>query len=232
MTRQTNKAEPVAGAAFAARELAGFLAGVAALLMFDCGDGSDKTEASDSSEWTVAPGGYVRSGPWAGYAWIHTSGTGTTIDPSDFSALEAGSNLCATGTIGPMSDYSGVAVIGVNLNQEAGGNAPTGVWTPTGTGLRVNVSNRGDSALRVQLNGANAETDSDEQWCAELRVFDQKVFIPWSDFKTACWDVTSGSTYDMRSLASVQVFAPGDNAVAVPFDFCVVSLVVQGSADG
>ncbi|MGB8294957.1 MAG: hypothetical protein WCG85_05985, partial [Polyangia bacterium] len=55
--------------------------------------------------WTVAPGGYVMSGPWEGYAWTNAGGTGSTITPDNFSTLTAGSPLCASGSVGPMADY-------------------------------------------------------------------------------------------------------------------------------
>jgi hypothetical protein len=176
--------------------------------------------------WTVAPGGYVMSGPWEGYGWTNAGGTGSTISPDNFSTLTAGSPLCASGSVGPMADYSGFAQIGINLDQAQGANTPEETWTPTGAGIVINVSNPGGSALRVQLDGPNAATDANERWCTTLTVFGQPVSFPWSAFNTACWN-GSGSTYNMQPLSNVVLTVPGGNVAAVSFSACIASLSLQ-----
>jgi hypothetical protein len=184
------------------------------------------TATNSNVPWTVAPGGYVTSGPWEGYAWTFAAGTGSTISPGDFSMLAAGNPLCASGSVGPMVDSSGADGIGINLNQAPGANTPVENWTPTGTGIVINVSNPGGSALRVQIQGPTGATDATDRWCTQFTVFDEPVFLPWSAFNTACWN-GSGSTYQMQPLQAVLLIVPGGKATAVSFSACITSLNLQ-----
>ena len=184
------------------------------------------TGTNSNVPWAVGPGGYVTSGPWEGYGWTYAAGTGSTISPGDFSTLAAGSPLCATGSVGPMADYSGSDGIGINLNQAVGANTPVGSWTPTGTGIVINVSNPGGSVLRVQIQGPTGATDATDRWCTLLTVFNQPVSLPWSAFNTACWN-GSGSTYQMQPLQAVELIVPGGNVAAVSFSACITSLSFQ-----
>jgi len=114
--------------------------------------------------------------------------------------------------------------VGIDLDQAQG--APEEAWTPTGTGIVINVSNPGGSALRVQIQGPTGATDANDRWCTKLAVFDQPVSIPWSAFNTACWD-GSGSTYNMQPLSGVVLNVPGGSVTAVSFSACIASLSLQ-----
>jgi hypothetical protein len=72
-------------------------------------------------------------------------------------------------------------MVGMNTNQERAGGAVAAEWTPTGTGILVNVSNPGGSPLRLQIQ-TNETGAIGEEWCAMLTVFDQDVIVPWSEF--------------------------------------------------
>ncbi len=175
-----------------------------------------------------ANGSYYVNGPWAGYVWTATC-TGSSIT-GDFSTHMTGSPYCVSGSVAPASDYSGWAMLGWNINQTQGSSTPNGTWTPSNInsgGVLISVSNSGGSALRVQIAGPNASTDSSDTWCAA--VTGAGGLIPWTSFNTACWD-NSGTAYAGQPISNVEVLVPGGNIAAVPFDFCLNSLGVQGTS--
>jgi hypothetical protein len=175
---------------------------------------------------------YWSSSPWQGYAWIGSSGTGTTVSPANFETHAAGSPYCISGSVAAMSDYSGTAMIGFNINQ-AEGATTVGTWTPASTssgGVQVSVTNRGGSPLRIQIQGVNGGTDATQRWCADLT--GSGGLIPWTSFNTACWDPTTGTAYSGQPIAAVLVLVPGNNQTAVSYDFCIDSLGVSGSGGG
>ncbi len=169
----------------------------------------------------MSGGGYLVSGAWHGYVWTSASGTGSTITPMDFSMDTAGQPFCAMGTVAPMADYSGTAIVGYNLDQDTGMGSPTNTVVPTATGLVVNVTNTGMSTLRVQLQGPNGATDATQRWCATIT--GTGGTIPYSSFNTACWD-GSGTAYSGQPIVAAQILVPGDNMVAVPYNFCLNSI--------
>ncbi|HEY4106352.1 MAG TPA: hypothetical protein VGM44_20775 [Polyangiaceae bacterium] len=169
----------------------------------------------------MSGGGYLVSGAWHGYVYTSATGTGSSILPMDFSMNSAGQPFCASGSVAPMADYSGVAIVGYNVNQATGANSPLGTVTPTATGLVVNVTNTGMSPLRVQLQGPNGATDATQRWCATIT--GSGGTIPYSMFNTACWDGT-GTNYSGQPIAAVQILVPGDNLVPVMYNFCLNSV--------
>jgi hypothetical protein len=177
---------------------------------------------------------YYSNPPFAGYAWTATAGTGTTINPANFdSNSPPGAPFCATGSVAPMSDYSGLAMIGINVNQ-AVGTAPALEWmpSPSHTGLVVNVKNNNGVPLRVQIQSADGATNANHRWCAALTKFDQDVTINWSAFATSCWD-GSGNSYDPAlGIAAVVVLVPGGTSTPVPYDFCINRVAVAVGGDG
>ncbi len=172
-------------------------------------------------------GAYLTSGAWHGYAWTNAAGTGSTIMPNDFAARAVGAPFCVSGTVGASTNFSGLALLGVNLNQaQTGTNPPLMTVTPTSGGLNINVMNKGTSTLRVQIQGPTGATDATDRWCAP--VVGSGGFIPWTSFNTKCWDA-SGTTYAKQPLQQVQVMVPGGTTAAIAYDFCLTSI---GEADG
>jgi len=170
-------------------------------------------------------GSYYVGGVWSGYMWDSATGTGSTITPADFTAHTPGTAFCVSGTVGPMTDYSGVALLGFNINQAKDATA-LGTWTPatiSSGGVTVNVSNNGTSTLRVQIQGPSGATDATDRWCATMITFNQAVTIPWSSFNTSCWDGL-GTRYAGQPLEAVMVLVPGDNLYSVPYSFCLNSI--------
>jgi hypothetical protein len=164
------------------------------------------------------------SGPWAGYVWAGVgAGTGSTITPADFSAHTTGTPFCATGSVGAMADYSGVAMIGYNINQAVGSDV-TGTWTPPAgsTGITVSFSNPGGSQLRVQIQGLYGATDETDRWCYPLTGASGTVTIPWSSFNTYCWDGT-GTYYARSALQAVMLIVPGGNVSSLSYSICLNS---------
>ncbi len=170
----------------------------------------------------VGEGGYYTAGDWGGYAWTATdSASASTITPSDFDGLAAGSSLCVEGVVAATSDYSGVAILGINLNQPTGDPAPEpSTWLPTNSGIQYSITNTGESPLRIQIQAPGGDVNENARWCAP--VVGSSGSIYWSDFNTACWD-GSGSTYDGSGLEAVMVLVPGDQ-VSIPYSFCLNSL--------
>ena len=176
-------------------------------------------------------GGYIISGPWAGYAWTGAEGDGSSITPEDFADAE-GFPLCASGTVGAMDDYSGVGMVGLNINQPPGEDMPEDTWTPgSEEGVVVNISNPGDSPVRIQIQGPNGASDPDDRWCASVGKFDQDVEIPWGSFNTECWN-NEGDYYDHQALTGVMALIPGDDTTDTPFDLCIKNIGVYGEGGG
>jgi Glycosyl hydrolase family 12 len=168
-----------------------------------------------------AGGGYFSSGDWHGYAWTSTSGTGSTINPTDFSAVTAGQPFCVSGSVAGLSDYSGTALLGVNVNQAEMPGAAIGTATPALDGVTISLTNSGQSALRLQIQGPTGDTDPNDRWCAN--VTGTGGFIPWSSFNTQCW--ASGTPYDGESpIASVSLLVPGAATGSTSFSFCLDAL--------
>jgi hypothetical protein len=193
--------------------------------------GGTATALTGGTTSSGAAPNYWSSSPWQGYAWVGSSGTGTTITPANFDAHTAGSPFCVSGSVAATSDYSGTAMIGFNINQ-AEGASTVGTWTPTSVssgGVQVSVTNTGGSPLRIQIQGPNGGTDATQRWCANLT--GSGGLIPWTSFNTACWD-NSGSYYAGEPLAAVLVLVPGGNSAAVSYNFCVSGLGVSGSGGG
>ena len=170
---------------------------------------------------TQLPNGYWSTGSWKGRAWGKTTGTDSTMMPGAFDSVPFGMPYCASGSVGAMPDYSGTATIGVNLNQDSGAGAAANTVTPSKDGISVSVTNKGGSALRLELRGPNAETDTAQRWCAPIS--GSGGFIPWSSFNTACWD-NSGAAYNREPIVSAAVLVPGSNSSAVAYDVCLNSL--------
>jgi hypothetical protein len=174
----------------------------------------------------AADGSYYVGGVWHGYFWDSATGTGSTITPANFTNHTLGAAFCASGIVGPMTDYSGVAMIGYNINQAQGTATTPGTWTPASVssgGVTVNVTNNSTSVLRVQIQGPNGATVATDRWCATLTLFDRTVTIPWSSFNTACWDGT-GTSYGGQPLQAVSVLVPGGNLSSVSYSFCINSI--------
>jgi hypothetical protein len=185
--------------------------------------GGVSTLGGSSATGATGPG-YYTSGPWAGYAWTATSGTGTTISPADFSAHIAGTPFCTLGIVAATGDY----MLGFNLNQ-APDSALLGTWTPasiTYGGVQISITNTSGSSLRVQIDGPNGSTDANDRWCANIT--GSGAVIPWGAFNTACWD-DSGTFYAGQPLVSVRLLVLTPNDTPVRFSFCVDNITPAGT---
>jgi hypothetical protein len=161
-----------------------------------------------------AAGPYLSSGNLKGYTWVAQAGAGTTLTATGLTAAEFSAPICIQGSVAAAPDYSGNAMIGLNLNQ-AMSTEPM-AFTPTLGGLQVGVTNRTASPLRIQLQTADGTG-----WCAE--VTGAGGFIPWTAFNTACWD-GSGAAYALQPISLAMISVPGEAIAAVPYDFCLDSI--------
>lgn len=157
-------------------------------------------------------GNRFSSGAWRGYFWTSTQGVGTTITPADFTAQTSGMPRCVQGSVAITPDYSGIAMLGVNLSEDGDGKKAV---TPSGKGVLIEVQNNAGSPLQFQIEGAAG------RWCVYLN--ESGGFIPWSDFNTACWD-NSGKAYDKEPITSAAIVVPGRTTETVAFDFCLTRL--------
>jgi hypothetical protein len=174
--------------------------------------------------FAVAEAAYVTAGDWSGFAWTATDATSSsTISPADFAAVAAGGSLCVSGTVTATSDYSGVAILGINLNQPNADPAPDPEpWTPNTSGLQYILRNTGGSPLRVQLQAPGGDTNADLRWCTDA--VDGADTLSWSSFNTACWDY-SGDSYDGSiALESVMILVPGGDLADISYAFCLESI--------
>ena len=179
--------------------------------------------------YSVLAGGYVTDCSWHGYGWTADSGTGSTVTPASFTTLAAGGQLCAQGTVAGLTDYSGTGMVGLNINQAQTGTPtpPVNSYTPTGTGITYNLTNTGQSALRIQIQAADGATNANDRWCAT--VDSATGTIPWASFNTQCWTGGTGVAYAMQPITAVIVIVPGA-LTPTTYNFCINSISEAGAA--
>ena len=193
------------------------------------GDGSGGEEGGGS----VGPEpGYLASGDWHGFLYTQAT-TGNTIDESAVtSALAA--PYCVDGEVAGTQASTGLALLGWNLNQEGsctgtGCVPPTGVVSPTEEGILIETTNSSETLLRVQIQGADGETDASQRWCIDFTEGGER-FIPWAAFNTSCWNRAQGTPYagdDIEALALV-VPDPGQGNTTA-FAFCLDAAVAAAA---
>jgi hypothetical protein len=165
--------------------------------------------------------GYYKNDVIAGYAWSAASGPGTTVSPTSFSSVLTNGPFCVKGTVAPAADYSGVVLVGVNLNQSSNGpTAAIGTYSPVDYNLVFDVTNNTANPLRIQLQGADASS----RWCVNIA---GSGSIPLSTFNTTCWSPANGVPYRGEALTSVEVLEPGNNQTSLAADFCLNSVVFR-----
>ncbi len=193
---------------------------------------------------TGDPPGYWRYIDWHGCAWtgIDDTGVGTTVTPTDFTAHTQGEPYCASGSVGPHPDYESVALLGFNLNEDSNTScaydpaAATSVGPPGVTmgasGIAANIVKQGTDTnftFRVQIQGSNGAIDENDRWCATITATQGKIFVPYEDFNTKCWDGT-GNDYAGEPISAVVFLVPGE-PTAVPYSFCVNGFAAGNSAE-
>jgi hypothetical protein len=157
----------------------------------------------------------------------------TTIDPANFTSVVAGeTQLCATGSIGQATDYGGVAMIGVNVNQAQLGEGDAGPVVQEvaigGTGVTVTYTNPGDTEIRVQIQTIAGEFDATGRWCAVLGGNGGVETLTWAQFwggtsvtTDGCWNSAGNHPAVGTLISQVALLVPGGNAAAVPYSFCL-----------
>ncbi|HXK18047.1 MAG TPA: hypothetical protein VNG33_09600, partial [Polyangiaceae bacterium] len=194
---------------------------------------------ADSTAFAVADAGYVTACEWSGYAWTAAgpAGTASMVAPATFEAVKSGGKLCVKGVVAAQPDYSGYAMLGVNLAQDVTGSTPAEI-VPVDDGILVSISNPGGAQIRIQVQdnlAGDPKVGAKHRWCAS---YNGAGFIPWSDFNTACWD-GSGTAYAKQPISAVALLVPGGTVSDRKFDFCVDALgckddgsAAVGSSDG
>jgi hypothetical protein len=147
---------------------------------------------------------------WRGYSHV-AADPGSSVTPTTFSACGMPCVLRIMGTVGPATmanSFAGFAQIGFNVAHDFGAPAG-GQIAPTGTGLTVvyEASTSG-LGLRLQLN------DASMSWCVMV-TGPSPVAVPWSSFKTNCWQTTENTYYMKQPLTSVTLVVLG-GATATP----------------
>ncbi len=189
------------------------------------------------------PPGYYTQGAFHGCTWTGADNLtkGTTNTPADFTAQTPQAfPYCVKGTVGadPVNSAT-VALLGFNLaepvtgaanqcgaNVTATGTLPT--ITPTGTGIAVSYVRLTGSNIRVQIQDPMGTTDANHRWCATITQVQGPVFIPFSQFNTACYN-NSGTAYAMQPISAVSLLVPGDK-IPSPFSYCVGGFAFGTSA--
>jgi len=192
-------------------------------------DASAGGDAAASRASKVAAGGYISTGPWAGYGFTATDPGAATIVPNCTGSCVpaySGSEFCMSGTVTGRADYTGFAMLGWNVNQATTMGATADTWAvPATGGITVTVLDAPPStALRVQLQGTNPH-DSADRWCAAL-VNGQP--LAWGDFKTNCW--TGGTPQNPLTpgtpIQQASILVPG-LLTDLPFDVCLIDVQIQ-----
>jgi len=214
------------------------------------GVGGATSTTSSTTSVGDAPPGWWSYDPltWAGCAWTGVDstvqGSTTTIVPQDFTAGHAaGDPYCVAGTV--HDDYEAVALVGFNLAEDkatadcsynpadATEMGPPGV-TMGGTGLAINFDKSIASTLRVQIQGPNGATDAGDRWCATITEVSGKVFVPWGDFVTQCWEGADMPLvpYNNEPISAVVFLVPGQaEGNFTDYDFCINGFATGSSAD-
>src|SRR5690606_11272760 len=97
--------------------------------------------------------------------------------------------------------------------------------------IRFNITNPSNAPLRIQIGGPNAETDPNDRWCAPIGTGGE-LFVPFDAFNTECWVGGEGNTYAGEPITNVSIVVPGEDVAAIPFDFCVQSLMEDNEEGG
>jgi hypothetical protein len=213
----------------------------AALLVAACSSGGSKLDSGAAGATRIdsaidGPGqaaskvvenGFVTAGPWAGYGFTATDPGAATITPDCSSGSSctppfSGNTFCMQGTVTGRTDYSGFAMLGWNVAQADGGTAGTWAVPATG-GITVTVSNPGNTALRLQLQGTNPHSGTD-RWCIPLTT---GQLNPWTSFVTNCYTggtpqtpLTAGTPIEQAAI-----LVPGLQT-DLPFDLCLVDIQI------
>jgi hypothetical protein len=172
-------------------------------------------------------GPYFTSGGLKGYLWLAQTGAGTSLSVTGYGTTEFAAPVCIRGSVVATPDNSGNAMLGINLNQPMDGELRA--FTPTLAGLRVDVTNRGASPLRIQIQTPDGATNDAGRWCAV--VSGSGGFIPWTDFNTACWD-DSGEAYARQPIVSAILLVPGTSDAAIPYEVCLNQLTEINAPPG
>jgi hypothetical protein len=191
------------------------------------GAGGTVPAGGEDDAGTLPVGGpYFTSGGLKGYVWLGQTGAGTSLRVTNYATAEFTAPVCIRGSVAATPDYSGNAMLGINLNQTVDGEP--GLFTPTSAGLQVNLTNLGGSPLRIQIQTQDGATNGQGRWCAVVN--GSGGVVPWTDFNTACWD-GSGAAYARQPIVSVILLVPGTTDVAIPYDVCLNQLT-QSSTPG
>jgi hypothetical protein len=160
----------------------------------------------------------------------------TTITPSNFSTVAAGTAaLCAQGSIGAASDYGGVAMIGMNVNQDQFADAaipPMQTVAIGGSGITVTYTNPGATQIRVQIQTPAGETSATGRWCATLSGAGGTETVPWTTFwggvadtVQGCWNSGGVHPPGGTAISAVMLLVPGGSSTAVAYSFCLQSIM-------
>lgn len=199
----------------------------------DSGLGDDTSWSGDTSTTdpeTDARGRYT-SGDWSGCVWTVTDddGVGTTISPDgDDIALDViDGPICVSGTIGAHPEYASFAGLGYNLADPAeqpcygmqeDTTDPTAV-IPTLGGIALSYELALEGTLvRPYIYGYD-DAANIAYWCTDPLPPNTSLFIPFTEFRTDCWDVES-TAYNGEPLTSLMFLVPGTTS-PTPFDFCI-----------
>jgi hypothetical protein len=179
------------------------------------------------------PPGYWTSGSYKGCVWtgVDAEMVGSTITPQDFTMKAPGGPYCVSGTVGAHPEYESVSLLGFNLAEpetascvykpvDPNAPGPPAVTFPgTATGIALNFAKNKASTLRVQIQGPNGAKDENDRWCYTVTGAGGKVFAPFTEFNTQCWN-GKGNAYKGEPISAVVFSIPGD-LKATEFDYCI-----------
>ena len=184
--------------------------------MSGTGGSAGQSSATCDTEFSVGNDGFVRmlahDACWHGYA-MSGGDSLSSVYPKTWETCGTGCQLSIIGTVSGSSGGS-YAYLGFSLNQPAGGDTK-GKVTPTGTGIKL--THTYTSTLSAYLELVSDST----AYCVSLPA--SGTTVPYSSFKTNCWDVGSGNYYAKQPIDSIEVSISGA-LDATDFNLHIVSV--------
>jgi len=180
------------------------------------GGSAGQSSVSCDTDFSIGSDGFVRmlahDACWHGYA-MSGGDTLSSVSPTTWDTCGSSCQLSIIGTVSG-SNGTGYAYLGFYLNEPAGG-ATKGKVTPTGTGIKL--THTYTSALPAYLELLSGSTT----YCVALPA--SGTTVPYSSFKTNCWDVSSGTTYAKQPIDALEVSISGGEDSA-DFNLHIVSV--------
>ncbi len=156
-----------------------------------------------------ATDGFASNGTLCGYIFTGSWDGATVEPPCGTGACFVGASTCATGSV-PAEDaatmsYPGI-LVGMNVQQNSMGDEST--WPSSGAGLTFTFTATGAESVRavVQVGATDYCFDG----------VTSGTPVPWSSFRTSCWDTTGTALPAGSAIKAVLLQVPAKTMAQTP----------------